>query len=105
MTKIEMHVKINQEVLSNLAQVKEVWDKVPENVAVSRIDYCQCGYIVWGQYIFLVSYSTMVAYIDLGGVLVDILRLVYGYTATSAKHIAKFRHLFKHCYEIAYREV
>lgn len=105
MTKREMQVKINQEVLSNWAQVKELWDKVPNNATVTRIDYCQCGYIVWGQYIFLVSYSTMVAYIDPDGVLVDVLRLVYGYTATSAKHIAKFRHLFKHCYEITYREV
>lgn len=105
MTKREMQVKINQEVLSNWDQVKEVWDKVPNNATVTRIDYCQCGYIVWGQYIFLVSYSTMVAYIDPVGVLVDVLRLVHGYTVTSAKHIAKFRHLFEHCYEITYREV
>lgn len=100
-----MQVKINREVLSNWAQVKEVWDKVPHDVTVTRIDYCQAGYIVWGSYIFLVSYSTMIAYIDANGVLVDILRFVYGYTATSAKHIAKFRNLFNHSYEITYREV
>lgn len=105
MTKREMQVKINQEVLSNWAQAKEVWNSVSGNVTVTRIDYCQCGYIVWGRYIFLVSYSTMIAYIDADGVLVDILRLVYGYTATSAKHIAKFRKLFNHSYEITYRQV
>lgn len=88
-----MQVKINQEVLSNWAQAKEVWEKVPNNVTVTRIDYCQCGYIVWGPYIFLVSDSTMVAYIDPDGVLVDVLRLVHGYTASSAKHIAKFRNM------------
>lgn len=105
MTKKEMQIKVNREVMSNWAQVKEVWDKVPKDVVVTRIDYCKCGYICWGQYIFLVSYNTLVAYIDADGVLVDILRLVYGYTSTSAKHIAKFRNMFKYCYEITYREV
>lgn len=105
MTRKEMQIKVNREVMSNWTQAKEVWDKVPNNVTVTRIDYCKCGYIVWGSYVFLVSYSTLVAYIDSDGVLVDILRLVYGYTATSAKHIAKFRNMFKPCYEITYREV
>lgn len=105
MTRKEMQLKVNREVMSNWAQVREVWDSIPDNVTVTRIDYCQCGYIVWGRYIFLVSYNTMIAYIDADGVLVDILRLVYGYTATSAKHIAKFRNLFNHSYEITYREV
>lgn len=49
MTKREMQVKINREVLSNWAQAKEVWEKVPNNVTVTRIDYYQCGYIVWGS--------------------------------------------------------
>lgn len=47
----------------------------------------------------------MIAYIDPDGVLVDVLRLVYGYTATSAKHIAKFRNMFKHVSEKTWREV
>lgn len=100
-----MQVKINREVLSNWAHTKEVWDSITDNATLTRIDYCKCGYIVWGRFVFLVSYSTMIAYIDDDGVLVDILRLVYGYTASSAKHIAKFRNMFKHCYEITYREV
>lgn len=49
MTKREIQVKINWEVLSNWAQAKEVWDSVPDNASVTRIDYCQCGYIVWGE--------------------------------------------------------
>lgn len=105
MKRREIQVKINREVLSNWTQVKEVWDSIPNNVTVTRIGYCQCGYIVWGSYVFLVSNSTLVAYIDSDGVLVDISRLVYGYTATPAKHIAKFRNMFHHCYEITYREV
>nr|DAY20765.1 MAG TPA: hypothetical protein [Caudoviricetes sp.] len=64
MTRKEMQIKVNREVLSNWTQTKEVWDKVPDNVPVTRIGYCQCGYIVRGHYIFLISYNTMVAYID-----------------------------------------
>lgn len=105
MTRKEMQIKVNREVMSNWACAKEVWDSIPDNVPVVRIDYCKCDYIIWGRYIFLVSYSTMIAYIDADGVLVDILRFVHGYTAKSAKHIAKFRNMFQHCYEITYREV
>lgn len=77
MTRKEMQIKVNREVMSNWAKAKEVWNSVP-NTAVTRIDP--------------------------NGVLVDVLRLVYGYTATSAKHVAKFRNMFTHCYEITYRE-
>lgn len=105
MTKREMQVKINSEIMNSWEQVKKVWETVPDNVTVTRIDYCQCGYIIWGSYIFLVSYNTLVAYIRGDGVLVDILRLVYGYTATSAKHIAKFRNKFHHVSELTYREM
>lgn len=44
-------------------------------------------------YWVLGSYSTIVAVIDIGtDSLLDFLRLSYGYTATSAQHIAKFSH-------------
>lgn len=42
-------------------------------------------------YHVLRSYNTIVAFIDPAtDTLYDVLRLVYGYTATSAQHIAKF---------------
>lgn len=42
-------------------------------------------------YIYLRSYNTVVAFIDpINKVGYDILRTEYGYTATSAQHIAKF---------------
>lgn len=41
-------------------------------------------------YTVLRSYNTFVAFITPNGDFVDVLRLVYGYTATSAKHIRKF---------------
>lgn len=44
------------------------------------------------RYTVLISYSTIVAYYDHdSGVFCDILRPVYGYTNTSAQHIAKFK--------------
>lgn len=40
----------------------------------------------------LQSYNTVVAFADAHGTVYDFLRLVYGYTATSAQHITKFAH-------------
>lgn len=48
--------------------------------------------IVNGTWILLKSYSTIVAAYNIyTDELFDFLRLVYGYTATSSQHIAKFR--------------
>ena len=45
------------------------------------------------DYYFLVSYYTLVAFIDkTTDTCYDILRYVYGFTSTSAQHIAKFDH-------------
>lgn len=53
------------------------------NAYVSRI----------GKWFVLTSYSTIVAIMDSDThVLYDVLRYRYGYTATSAQHIAKFGH-------------
>ena len=53
-----------------------------------------CSAEVWASdsYYVLRSYNTIIAIIDKDGILYDFLRLVYGYTPTSAKHIAKFAH-------------
>lgn len=49
---------------------------------------CETGEIL---YRVLTSYNTVVAIIDVQtGTLYDVLRLVYGYTVTSAQHISKF---------------
>lgn len=52
-----------------------------------------CNACVWEteHFYILQSYATMVAAIDKEtGVMFDLLRYVYGYTATSAQHIEKF---------------
>ena len=52
-----------------------------------------CNACVWEtkHFYLLQSYSTIVAAIDKGNnIMFDFLRYVYGYTATTAQHIAKF---------------
>lgn len=58
---------------------------------VGRLRTCNASVYENGRYITLVSYDTPVAFIDKRErKAYDILRLVYGYTSTSAQHIAKF---------------
>lgn len=52
---------------------------------------CNASTYEFKQYTVLYSYGTLVAIYDAHtNILYDVLRLVYGYTATSAQHIAKF---------------
>ena len=56
-----------------------------------RLRRCQAWTAETEHYIFLKSYATIIAVIDKASdTLYDLLRLVYGYTQTSAQHIAKF---------------
>ena len=57
-----------------------------------RLYHCSAEMAQIGDWMLLRSYSTIVAaYNPVTDELFDFLRLVYGYTATSAQHIAKFR--------------
>ena len=60
--------------------------------SVSRLRYCNACVLASGNYYLLKSYNTIIAAADADGNLYDFLRYVYGYTATSAQHIAKFWH-------------
>ena len=58
----------------------------------TRLASCQAWVYETEHYYILRSYNTLVACIVKDtDTLVDVLRGVYGYTATSAKHISKFR--------------
>ena len=58
---------------------------------VYRLRNCSATVLETEDYYFLKSYNTVIAFIDKeSDTLYDILRYVYGYTATSAQHIAKF---------------
>lgn len=62
---------------------------------VSRLLSCQAFVYETDNYFWLRYYDTFVAFIEKAtDTCYDILRMVYGYTATSAKHIAKFRHVY-----------
>ncbi len=56
-----------------------------------RLRSCTAWVTDYGYYKVLQSYGTIVAFIDTRtDALYDVLRKVYGYTATSAQHISKF---------------
>lgn len=56
-----------------------------------RLRSCTAWVYETEHYYFLRSYSTVIAFIDRDtDTLYDVLRWVYGYTRTSAQHIAKF---------------
>lgn len=80
--------EINAEVKTNLgiclSQLSEC--------SVRKFRTCQAQILENEKYLVLRSYSTIVAFIDKStGKFYDALRYVYGYTATSSQHIAKFR--------------
>ena len=61
------------------------------NYTEEKFRNCQASVITTENYYLLRSYRTIVAVIDMEyGKQADVLRNVYGYTATSAQHIAKF---------------
>lgn len=56
-----------------------------------RLRSCNAMVAETNRYYILQSYNTLVAFIDkTTDTLYDVLRYVYGYTATSAQHISKF---------------
>ena len=58
---------------------------------VGKLRTCNANVYESSNFYFLMSYTTIVAVIEKStDTLVDMLRMVYGYTATSAQHIAKF---------------
>ena len=83
-------IKINDRVL---VAIKEFNASDMTILSDNRLRICNANVVETHEYYILRSYSTIVAFIDKStGVLYDVLRLVYGYTDTSAKHISKFDH-------------
>lgn len=106
MTKREIQKQENIIVENALSKAKKVWNNASKRLdEFERLDYCQANTYQTRGYSFLISYNTIVAFIDDSGNMFDVLRLVYGYTATSAKHISKFRNKFHHVPEHTWREV
>ena len=75
-------------------------------VSVKRLRTCQAYVYETDSYYILKSYSTFVAFIRKGDCeCFDILRNVYGYSATSAHHIAKFKNDYHAVSTQIWREV
>lgn len=61
------------------------------NYTFNRLRTCSAVVYETSHYYILKSYRTIIAVIDKASdTLYDVLRYVYGYTATSAQHISKF---------------
>lgn len=93
MTKQEQK-QVNQIVLEKIDEFSNCKKTVHSVKALRYCDAMVYEYVndETGEVIYaLQSYKTVVALIY-GNCLYDFLRYVYGYTATSAQHIAKFTH-------------
>lgn len=90
MTQKERQIEENTIVLQALEKYNETRE-ADEFISSCRLRSCSADVLITAKYYILRSYNTIIAFIDREtDTLYDVLRYVYGYTATSAKHIAKF---------------
>lgn len=69
----------------------EEYSKIPWKYQPKRLRTCNASVYATDNYFILKSYNTVVAVLNRNsGIGYDVLRYVYGYTATSAQHISKF---------------
>lgn len=88
--KKEEQKAINELCRSKLAAALE---EIDANTKSKRLLYCSAYVFDTEDFYILKSYNTFIACIEKStDTLYDALRVVYGYTATSAKHISKFNH-------------
>lgn len=96
MTKALMQELLNNEVERAMEGAYKELDFMASNgiyLKPKRLRSCTAWVLETPSYYVLRSYETYVAVIEKDtDTLFDALRIVYGYTATSAQHIAKFSH-------------
>lgn len=92
MSRKEAEKKVNALCLEKLAEFDEAAKKQSYTANFTQLRYCKACYGEIGEnFIVLQSYGTCVAFYDKrDNAVYDYLRYAYGYTATSAQHIAKF---------------
>lgn len=106
--KKQEQLSINNKIEVDMEKCKDEFCATPDNKMPPKIRLNHCH--AWTQdfegFTVLWSYNTAVAVYDKStDTLYDVLRGVYGYTATSAKHIAKFQRLCNPARVLTYREV
>lgn len=90
MTQKERQIEQNAIVLKALEKYNETRN-TDQYIATCKLRSCSADVLITEKYYILRSYNTIIAFIDREtDTLYDVLRYVYGYTATSAQHIAKF---------------
>ena len=94
---------INDYCVREISNVVFELDKV---LTVNRLRTCSAYVYETYSYYVLKSYASYVAFIRKSdGECFDVLRMVYGYTATSAQHIAKFKNDYHAISTQTWREV
>lgn len=92
MKRIEQY-KINCEAVYIWKQAMDQWLQEDGNISPKKLRSCNAVIYETTDYYILQSYETFIAVIvKSNNTLIDMLRNVYGYTATSAQHISKFKH-------------
>lgn len=75
-------------------------------ISEKRLRSCTARVYETNNYYLLKSYDTFIASINKeDGKLFDALRLVYGFTSTSAQHISKFWHDYGHGEKFTFRYI
>ena len=102
----DKQVELNEWILANWDDaISRYYEKIEKgfdfDVKPKRLFNCQAEYFTIDKYVYLKSYNTIVAVFDIDFMnLIDVLRYVYGYTATSAQHISKFYNLMRQKYSL-----
>lgn len=90
--KKESQGKINLEVAENFKMAVSEFNG-SKLVNSKRLRSCSATVHETENFYILQSYHTLIACIEKStGIMYDALRMVYGYTATSAQHVSKFAH-------------
>ena len=103
MTKKEEQMNVNRYVVGSYLDITSKHFDGGFLIERKRLRTCRAYVLEYSNVIFLISYGTIVAIINKNQrYMIDILRYVYGYTATSAQHIAKFRQDYSKFFDILY---
>lgn len=103
MTKREEQINVNRYVISEFNTINSKDFDGGYLIEQKRLRTCKAYVLEYSNVIFLISYDTIVAIINKNQrYMLDVLRYVYGYTATSAQHIAKFRNDYSKFFDIEY---
>ena len=101
--KKDEQININNEVMSAFYDLCREYNP---SINPVRLNRCNAYINETPKYYALISFKTLVAFIDKKNrICYDILRYDYGYTNTSAQHIAKFRKSYGAVDILTYRPV